>query len=404
MRLAIGILGTGSKMAGFFFWALVLIIAAVAGVQLLKRNIRNWAGFSFFVGFVAFVVACNSITSNPGGDSVSQATPSPSPDTVTSPQVAAVAAPTAMPAPKTVRWLQLRPGVKARLGQNGGDQWTWLDVFASAGDIERDGAPSIKRHHGDIVTVVAVAPTADLVSHTHAVKIQSDDGWSGWVNGEISLEPMPPAGTLLSMGPKIGNAVPTIYRRQSDNAGPGIDGGTRLRYLGFAKDPGNAEYRVRVLEGPRTGLVGYVLDSDLRAENGDAFMLSIAGNSFAEPSPTPEGKVVAHFDFGDIVVHHRYHVAEAFDDQTAANTLLGSRMAGNRSGIEEAYKDPGYHSYGGGESTPVCQVADQDPVDVIHDKDNIVSWNQPASAIACDMGDGTRVYVTGFSSENIANE
>jgi hypothetical protein len=162
---------------------------------------------------------------------------------------------------------------------------------------------------------------------------------------------------------------------------------------------------VRIDAGLHDGLVGYVLENDLRFTTSAAFMLEKAG-SFAEPTVTTAGKVVARFDFGDIIVHHRYHLLEASTDQSWANTLLGSRMAGNRDGIELAYRQPGYLHYGndGEPSSPLCNVADQDTVSVSHDKDNMIGWDSPEDAIGCDLPDGTRVFATSFSSENIANE
>jgi hypothetical protein len=95
-------------------------------------------------------------------------------------------------------------------------------------------------------------------------------------------------------------------------------------------------------------------------------------------------------DASNIYVGHRYRLIEAMTDRDWAESLLGSRAAGNASGIRTAYAQDSYESFSR-DNAPTCIVEDQHPV-------NVTDWNIGGMGleepIACKMDDGTIVYAT----------
>ncbi len=115
------------------------------------------------------------------------------------------------------------------------------------------------------------------------------------------------------------------------------------------------------------------------------------------PSPQPTDKVISQIAGFDLIVHHRYHIGAAFSDQDdAVNYLANLSIANDHAAVDRDRQLPTFMSFAG-EGSPLCKIADQEPVGSGHPND-IRTYNGPLAPIACDMDDGTRVFVVRFTT------
>jgi hypothetical protein len=130
-----------------------------------------------------------------------------------------------------------------------------------------------------------------------------------------------------------------------------------------------------------------------------------AVNPTPSPGPTSPPRVISRLAGFDLLLHHRYHITEAFADRGWAEQFLQARQIGNDSVLEDDKMHGGYTRFDGdGEPpSPACRIAVQDSVPYDHDE-NIRNYGAPVAPIACDLPDGSRVWAVTFTTENIANE
>jgi hypothetical protein len=178
---------------------------------------------------------------------------------------------TPAPARTAPPWLHLAVGTQARLGSNGGDDTNRDDVYNTLDDLnasEANGGGHTTTHLAEqIVRVLKVGPVVEQSAGVHAVRIAGPSGWTDWVQGEINLHPIPPTGTIFVLK-TVGNAPASYYPSQADDAHEiTVNDGTRAQYLGFAPKPGDAEMRVKILDGTHIGAIGYLVDLNLQTQD-----------------------------------------------------------------------------------------------------------------------------------------
>jgi hypothetical protein len=173
----------------------------------------------------------------------------------------------------TPPWLALKVGTQARLGYSQAAEPEHAMLYPSA-DAARSGAtnsPSVRdAPAGAAVSIVQIDPRTPNGKHVVAVK---GDGVAGWVIAEDLLLPIPPVCTQLMVPDVLDQQEQILYPEQDDDEGTAFGATSHVTYEGFANDPGNAEYRVRVDDGPLTGFIGYVTAEELQSEQTHAFRL-----------------------------------------------------------------------------------------------------------------------------------
>ena len=107
----------------------------------------------------------------------------------------------------------------------------------------------------------------------------------------------------------------------------------------------------------------------------------------------------------DLVVGHSHHVAEATTDKGDAYQLIHAREGTIESftespaqRIEEIYAKDTYRHYGasGEPAMPMCQIDDQDPVEVDAPPDGLLNMNEPKDPVSCTTKHGVTLYVTSW--------
>jgi len=182
-------------------------------------------------------------------------------------------------APDVPPWLVLRVGASARLAASNALEPERTTVFPSAQAARAaQRGPSPRRvAAGDLVTVTQIDGT--VVDGKHAVAIADAHGLLGWVIAEETLRPVPPVGTpLLVAATAADGSAQALFSDQDDDDGQSFGSTSHVTYEGFASDPGNAEYRVHVVDGPLAGYDGYVVESELQTPQTHAFRLVASGD------------------------------------------------------------------------------------------------------------------------------
>jgi hypothetical protein len=182
-------------------------------------------------------------------------------------------------APDVPPWLVLRVGAQARLAASNPLEPERTTVFPSADAAHAALRGPAIRHAaaGDVVTVTQI--DGHVVDGAHAVAVSDARGPLGWVLAEANLRPVPPPGTLLIVGATAADgSAQELFSDQDDDDGQAFGATTHVTYEGFASDPGNAEYRVHVDDGPLAGYDGYVVESELQTPQTHAFRFVVAGD------------------------------------------------------------------------------------------------------------------------------
>jgi len=181
-------------------------------------------------------------------------------------------------APDVPAWLVLRAGVQARLVASNPLEPERTTIFPSA-DAARAALRGPALRHaaaGDLVTVTQIDGT--VVDGRHAVAVSDAHGVLGWVVAEDHLRPVPPAGTPLLVVAIANGTAQDLFSDQDDDDGQPFGADSHVTYEGFTSDPGNAEYHIRVDDGPLAGENGYVVESELQTPQTHAFRFVAAGN------------------------------------------------------------------------------------------------------------------------------
>ena len=94
---------------------------------------------------------------------------------------------------------------------------------------------------------------------------------------EEVLLPIPPAGTAFVIPNSVDHRQPLLYQEADDDDGTPFDATAHVTYEGFANNPGNPEYEVRVEDGSLAGRTGYVLANELQSPQTHGFHLVAPG-------------------------------------------------------------------------------------------------------------------------------
>lgn len=128
-------------------------------------------------------------------------------------------------------------------------------ALRAAGDREPDGRTTTPVDVGITVTVAEVAERG--APGIRPVRI-TGPGWSGWVDAERALVPIPPPNAPFTV-----DAGDMLYPEQDDDEGRPFGAPSRVTFLEYTRNPGNPEYLVRVDDGPLAGLRGYLEAQEL---------------------------------------------------------------------------------------------------------------------------------------------
>jgi hypothetical protein len=175
-------------------------------------------------------------------------------------------------------WLELRVGAQARLAASNPLEPERTTVYptAQAAQAGQSGPDPRRAAAGALVTVTQI--DGDVVNGKHAVAVSDAHGVLGWVLAEDALRPVPPAGTQLVVdATPVNGSAPQLFSDQDDDEGQAFGAATHVTYEGFTSDPGNAEYRVRVDDGPLAGLDGFVVEAELQDPQTHAFRFVTSG-------------------------------------------------------------------------------------------------------------------------------
>ena len=175
-------------------------------------------------------------------------------------------------------WLRLAPGTHARLGYSSSDDPEHALLYRSADDaLAARSSPVVARARvltaaaGSVVSVDAIG--VQTVGGKHVAEVHGDDGVRGWVIAENELLPIPPAGTVFVIPNSVDHRQPMLYQEADDDDGTPFDAAAHVTYDGFANDPGNPEYQVRVDDGSLAGRTGYVMANELQSPQTHGFRL-----------------------------------------------------------------------------------------------------------------------------------
>lgn len=124
------------------------------------------------------------------------------------------------------------------------------------------------RRWGTRVVVTRIVPglgdpsTIALDKNIPFVEIRAADGrWTGWVQN-IGLTPVIPRGTRIRLRTE-GNAVPRVYRDRTGDLHSDITIGSPVTVEVVGQLPptdGNCNIKVKALNGPKAGIVGWTCD------------------------------------------------------------------------------------------------------------------------------------------------
>jgi hypothetical protein len=137
-----------------------------------------------------------------------------------------------------------------------------------------------------------------------------------------------------------------------------------------------------------------------------------SGSTNASEPPAP-AKIVAkdvdnHASAGDgfdLIVGHSHHVMEASTNEADARMIIHAREGkietfdkSPAGVISEMYAKDTYRHYGNDEAppAPLCNVNEQDPVEVDNYEDAVINLGQPKEPVACTLEDGTVFYVSAW--------
>jgi hypothetical protein len=168
-------------------------------------------------------------------------------------------------------WMQLTPGVHARLGDSNDEDPEHATLYADAETAQHGGAgATVTVPEGTVVTVDTVQPAA---GDTHVVQVHTAAGARGWVIAEDLLLPIPPAGTVLVVPARVANAPANLFQEADDDDGVPFDGSAHVTFDSFSANPGNPEYAVEVRDGALGGRVGFLMANELQYPATHAFRL-----------------------------------------------------------------------------------------------------------------------------------
>jgi hypothetical protein len=169
-------------------------------------------------------------------------------------------------------WLELKAGGHARLAASDETEPERTAIFPSAAAASTGRLADASRiaAAGELVTITQIE---DEPRGKHAVAIDGARGPLGWVVAEDVLLPVPPNGTRLLVAASAGGQSQLLFSDQDDDDGTPFGTASHVTYDGFVNDPGNAEYRVHVDDGPLAGYDGYVAATELEAPETDGFLL-----------------------------------------------------------------------------------------------------------------------------------